>query len=481
MKNRIWYKLKGFCMASLLIMGIMGGCRGEMAGASSVNVENKEESCTPTPETVFAPKLTPELIFTPTGKPEGELAPTEKPEGEFTPTEKPEGELAPTEKPEGELAPTEKPEGETAPTAMPELTFTPGAVPEEEFTPTSVPEAVPGPTTEPEADDEKEETPETVKKTADFRLAMEGGTEQMKAGQILTYEVVLENSGDIPLKELQLKSTFAKKGPEGHWEEAKGLTVKNSREASLELLETGEERKFYYQVRVPEDYQETMTHTVQVSAANPAQTEAQEPYIIRSTSVHTEILPLLVDFEVKKTADRKTAAPGDTITYQICIRNTGERTLHSVLTTERFHAEDIHAEFVEKEGAVLNRTRNQALIAKIEPGEAFGLQAVVTLPEEITGQKLLNEVVVVTNETGKKTVKAQTNVQVHAAKPTETPTSSEHVQEEGRGKKEPGARAASTSPKTGDSSKTEALAGAMGIAMLAGVCVYWYRKAKRKH
>ena len=32
----------------------------------------------------------------------------------------------------------------------------------------------------------------------------------MKAGQILTYEVVLENSGDIPLKELQLKSTFAK-------------------------------------------------------------------------------------------------------------------------------------------------------------------------------------------------------------------------------------------------------------------------------
>ena len=81
MKNRIWYKLKGFCMASLLILGIMGGCRGEMAGASSVNVENKEESCTPTPETVFAPKLTPELIFTPTGKPEGELAPTEKPEG----------------------------------------------------------------------------------------------------------------------------------------------------------------------------------------------------------------------------------------------------------------------------------------------------------------------------------------------------------------------------------------------------------------
>ncbi len=40
-----------------------------------------------------------------------------------------------------------------------------------------------------------------------------------------------------------------------------------------------------------------------------------------------------------------------------------------------------------------------------------------------------------TNETGKKTVKAQTNVQVHAAKPTETPTPSEHVQEEGRGKK----------------------------------------------
>ncbi len=70
-------------------------------------------------------------------------------------------------------------------------------------------------------------------------------------------------------------------------------------------------------------------------------------------------------FEVEKTADRTQAYPGDTITYQICIRNTGERTLHSVLSTERFQNAGILAKFVQKEGVTLSNNGTQALIPQI--------------------------------------------------------------------------------------------------------------------
>ena len=69
------------------------------------------------------------------------------------------------------------------------------------------------------------------------------------------------------------------------------------------------------------------------------------------TDAQVAVEELKAAFEVEKTADRTQAYPGDTITYQICIRNTGERTLHSVLSTERFQNAGILAKFVQKEGA----------------------------------------------------------------------------------------------------------------------------------
>ena len=65
----------------------------------------------------------------------------------------------------------------------------------------------------------------------------------------------------------------------------------------------------------------------------------------------------------------------------LCIRNTGEKTLHSVLSTERFLNANIQAQFMPKEGVTLNSTRTQALISSIAPGEALGLYAVVTIPQ----------------------------------------------------------------------------------------------------
>lgn len=63
--------------------------------------------------------------------------------------------------------------------------------------------------------------------------------------------------------------------------------------------------------------------------------------IFRKAQMVSPLQPLKADFSVKKTADRETAMPGETVTYQICIINTGEKTLHSVVGTERFQAEGL--------------------------------------------------------------------------------------------------------------------------------------------
>ena len=125
-------------------------------------------------------------------------------------------------------------------------------------------------------------------------------------------------------------------------------------------------------------------------------------------------------FEVTKTADRSVAVPGDKILFQICIRNTGERTLHSVVTTERFQLGNVPVQFLEKEGVVLNKSKTKARIERIEPGKAAGLQAMVTLPENLKEQELLNEVTVTTLETGEQVMTSQAKIQIRAAEEVET-------------------------------------------------------------
>ena len=50
------------------------------------------------------------------------------------------------------------------------------------------------------------------------------------------------------------------------------------------------------------------------------------------------------------------------MTYQISIHNTGEVTLHSVVTTERFGLAGVTATFQEQRGITLNKSRTQAKI-----------------------------------------------------------------------------------------------------------------------
>ena len=210
-----------------------------------------------------------------------------------------------------------------------------------------------------------------------------------------------------------------------------------------------------------------------------ARVKGRAAEVIRKNATTINSLEALkADLSVKKTADKETAAPGETVTYQICIVNTGEKTLHSVVGTERFQAAGIHAQFLEQEGVTLNSSRTKAMIQQIPPGEAVSLQAVVKIPERTADQKLFNQVTVTSQETGERLMEASASVIVKG-KITVTPEERLFVQSDDQ---DPAsgqtqmARAASTHPKTEDDTRTDLwtlLAVTAFVTVLGGI---WLRK-----
>ena len=279
-------------------------------------------------------------------------------------------------------------------------------------------------------------------------------TKEARAGQELVYILSVQNTGDLSLENIEISGTFSESGMKAGWKQEEGFTVEE---------QTGE-----------------IINTVTVKAKHPG----KEENIECQKSVKTEITALKAAFEVEKTADRTQAYPGDTITYQICIRNTGERTLHSVLSTERFRNAGIQAKFVQKEGVTLNSSGTQALIPQIAPGEAFVLYATVTVPQYQASQELVNEVTVTSNETGSQAITSQANVKLTGNDNTVTvtpqPTSAPvAVHSYGYESKSGNAYTAASKPRTGDETET-ALYIVLGIfAIMSGVSAFCYMKTKK--
>lgn len=295
--------------------------------------------------------------------------------------------------------------------------------------------------------EEKDQTPS-------YKMWITPQQTQIKAGKELLYTISVENMDKCPLKNICLQSTFSDTSLEGTWEEAEDAEIQE-KNLKLEKLETGIKKEFYFSVQLPE----TQSGKICLYLNGTAEYEEEETGELRSLvsveqSSETEILPLKADFQVTKTADRTMAVPGDKVTFQICIRNTGERTLHSVVTTEKFQLQNVPVRFLEAEGIVLNRARTKARIEKIEPGCSVGLLAEVTLPEKLKDQKLVNEVSVTTTETGERKVTSKTEIEVYRTAETPTPEP-EAVSDEGAPNQnaEKKGQAASTHPKTGDPMK----------------------------
>ena len=309
---------------------------------------------------------------------------------------------------------------------------------------------------------------------ADMELSVTAQNGKMKAGQTIRYQVEIANTGKLDLADIRLTSSLSCPKIRQMWEDAEGLLTEGA-VAEFAELKAGESRSFYVQAPLLDEQEKDLEHQVEAEA----RVKGRAAEVIRKNATTINSLEALkADLSVKKTADKETAAPGETVTYQICIVNTGEKTLHSVVGTERFQAAGIHAQFLEQEGVTLNSSRTKAMIQQIPPGEAVSLQAVVKIPEKTADQKLFNQVTVTSQETGERSMEASASVIVKE-KVTVTPEERLFVQSDDQ---DPAsgqtqmARAASTHPKTEDDTRTDLwtlLAVTAFVTVLGGI---WLRK-----
>ncbi len=311
---------------------------------------------------------------------------------------------------------------------------------------------------------------------------LQQSVQEVKAGQKVSYTLKINNTGEIPLENIEILSSFSMKDVSAVWEAEEGFTA-NALQGILAELQPGEIRTLRLTAAPAENQSGELLHTVSVKTKHPGKDENIES----RTSAKVMVKELTAAFEVEKTADRTEAYPGDTITYQICIRNTGERTLHSVLSTERFQNAGIQARFVPKEGVTINGSGTQAVISQLSPGEAFALYAEVTIPQYLASQELVNEVTVVSEETGSQTMKSQSEVTLTGSENTVTVTpqpTTVPLQTYGDGgytSKSANAYAASSKPRTGDETETVLYIVLAVWAVTTGFGAFVYRKNRKNH
>lgn len=309
---------------------------------------------------------------------------------------------------------------------------------------------------------------------ADMELSVIAQNKKMKAGQTIRCQVEIANTGKLDLADIRLTSSLSCPKIRQLWEDAEGLLTEGA-VAEFAELKAGESRSFYVQAPLLDEQEKDLEHQVEAEAR--VKDRADE-VIRKNASTINGLEALKADLSVKKTADKETAAPGETVTYQICIVNTGEKTLHSVVGTERFQAAGIHAQFLEQEGVTLNSSRTKAMIQQIPPGEAVSLQAVVKIPRKTADQKLFNQVTVTSQETGERLMEASASVMVKGEVAI-TPEEGLPLQGDDQGPASGQiqmARTASTHPKTGDDTRRDLwtlLAVTALVTVLGGI---WLRK-----
>lgn len=312
---------------------------------------------------------------------------------------------------------------------------------------------------------------------AAMMMELQADTRQARAGEVVNYTLKIANTGDWDLENIEISSLFSDKDVKAVWETEQGSQV-NGTKTLLQKLSVGESKTLRMTLQLAQDQHGELIHTVNAITKHPGKEES----IGGQVSCSVQVQALQASFEVEKTADRTEAFPGDTITYQICIRNTGEKTLHSVLSTERFLNANIQAQFTAKEGVTLNSTKTQALIPEIAPGEAFALYATVTIPQYFASQELVNEVTVTSDETGEETIRSQSKLNVCALTPTAgisqtpTPAYQTYTSEAKTGT----AYAVASKPQTGDQAQI-GLFAVMGIfAAMSAVQAFCYQKSRKK-
>ena len=286
----------------------------------------------------------------------------------------------------------------------------------------------------------------------DFLVEMEAREKELYTGKRIHMVVNLTNNGQIPFYKISLQAKIKEQELVPVWEKEPGLEVSESG-AVLECLSAGETRTLSFYIDPDMDQKSNLELELFAKTENPVLLE-------KAAEKQLTLQQGKASFTVKKTADCDNASPGETVTYQISIHNTGEVTLHSVVTTERFGLAGVTATFQEQRGITLNKSRTQAKIPEIAPGGCVNLKAKVVLPKDLKDQNLMNQIIVVTDETGEESaVRDQATIRVEDKEKDSSGNGSGTGNGDGTGigsgNSAGTTMAASTSPKTGDSSHKE--------------------------
>ena len=286
----------------------------------------------------------------------------------------------------------------------------------------------------------------------DFSVEMEAKEKALYTGKRIHMAVNLTNNGQVPFYKISLQAKVKEQELVPVWEKEPGLEVLESG-AVLECLSAGETRTLSFYI--DPDMNQKSNLELFAKTENPVSLE-------KAAEKQLTLQQGKAAFTVKKTADCDNASPGETVTYQISIHNTGEVTLHSVVTTERFGLAGVTATFQEQRGITLNKSRTQAKIQEIAPGGCVNLKAKVVLPKDLKDQNLMNQIIVVTDETGEESaVRDQATIRVEDKEKDGNGSGNGNGGGNGdgtgigSGNNDGSTMAASTSPKTGDTSHKE--------------------------
>lgn len=288
----------------------------------------------------------------------------------------------------------------------------------------------------------------------DFSVEMEAKEKALYTGKRIHMAVNLTNNGQVPFYKISLQAKVKEQELVPVWEKEPGLEVSESG-AVLESLSAGETRILSFYIDPDMDQKSNLELELFAKTENPVSLE-------KAAEKQLTLQQGKASFTVKKTADCDNASPGETVTYQISIHNTGEVTLHSVVTTERFGLAGVTATFQEQRGITLNKSRTQAKIQEIAPGGCVNLKAKVVLPKDLKDQNLMNQIIVVTDETGEESaVRDQATIRVEDKEKDGNGSGNGNGGGNGdgtgigSGNNDGSTMAASTSPKTGDTSHKE--------------------------
>lgn len=164
-----------------------------------------------------------------------------------------------------------------------------------------------------------------------FRPTGENGA--YKLGETIKYKIVVTNTGNQTLTDINVKDEMTHDSVDGNTLTGGVLLDENdgpSNGVIEKLVPKGQEGKssatFYYTYTVKEsDLGKTL---VNVATATSGDTEGKnDPEVVQTEDLKPSL-------SVTKTADRETAAVGETINYTITVTNNGNQTLNSIKVTD---------------------------------------------------------------------------------------------------------------------------------------------------